>query len=104
MHAILQTVDAVVTPGGAKPAVKFDDYVATSAAPTPISFTGPFNLYGGPALVVPAGFTQGGLPVGLQIAGRAFDEPSVLRIGAAYQHTTDWHTRAPAVSTEGALV
>jgi Asp-tRNA(Asn)/Glu-tRNA(Gln) amidotransferase A subunit family amidase len=61
-------------------------------------------LYGGPALVVPAGFTQGGLPVGLQIAGRAFDEPSVLRIGAAYQHATDWHTRAPAVSTEGALV
>ncbi|MBV8087726.1 MAG: amidase [Chloroflexi bacterium] len=103
MHAILQTVDAVVTPGGAKPAVTFEDYVATSAAPTPISFTGPFNLYGGPALVVPCGFTEGGLPVGLQIAGRAFDESSVLRIGAAYQHATDWHTRAPAIITEGAL-
>jgi aspartyl-tRNA(Asn)/glutamyl-tRNA(Gln) amidotransferase subunit A len=55
----------------------------------------PFNLSGQPALSVPCGFTQAGLPVGLQIVGRPFDEAIVLRIGQAYQSMTDWHTRKP---------
>ena len=62
---------------------------------TPMSFTGPFNLYGGPAIVVPCGFTASGLPIGLQIAGPGFEESTVLRAAAVYQHNTDWHIRAP---------
>jgi aspartyl-tRNA(Asn)/glutamyl-tRNA(Gln) amidotransferase subunit A len=59
--------------------------------------TRPWNLTGLPAISVPCGFAAGGLPVGLQIAGRPFDEPTVLRIAHAYEQATEWHTRRPPV-------
>jgi aspartyl-tRNA(Asn)/glutamyl-tRNA(Gln) amidotransferase subunit A len=55
----------------------------------------PANLTGLPALSVPCGFSSEGLPVGLQIIGRPFDEPTVLRVGQAYQGVTEWHLRRP---------
>jgi aspartyl-tRNA(Asn)/glutamyl-tRNA(Gln) amidotransferase subunit A len=58
-------------------------------------FARPFNLTGLPALSVPCGFTRERLPIGLQIAGRAFDEALVLRVGYAYEQATDWHRRRP---------
>ena len=58
-------------------------------------FTGPFNLTGLPAISIPCGFTKGGLPIGLQLVGRWWDEATVLRAAHAYQQATDWHTRAP---------
>ncbi|MBV9582243.1 MAG: amidase [Chloroflexi bacterium] len=94
---LFETVDLVVTPGGARPAVTFEEYLSNSTSPAPIGFTSAFNLYGGPAIVVPCGFTASGLPVGLQLAGRSFDESTVLRAAAAYQHSTHWHLRAPDV-------
>ena len=60
-----------------------------------MGFTGPFNLYGGPAIVVPCGFTASGLPIGLQIAAPSFEESRVLRAASVYQHRADWHTRVP---------
>ncbi|HZQ38052.1 MAG TPA: amidase [Dehalococcoidia bacterium] len=57
----------------------------------------PFNLTGMPALSLPCGFTQAGLPIGLQIAGRRWDEATVLRVAHAYEQATDWHTRRPEV-------
>jgi aspartyl-tRNA(Asn)/glutamyl-tRNA(Gln) amidotransferase subunit A len=60
--------------------------------------TRPFNFSGHPACAAPCGFTAGGLPVGLQIVGRPFDEATVLRVVDAYQRTTDWHTRRPAAA------
>lgn len=63
-----------------------------------IRFTRPFNLTGHPAASVPCGFTAQGLPIGLQIIGRPFDEATVLRVGDAYQRLTDWHTRRPAMA------
>jgi aspartyl-tRNA(Asn)/glutamyl-tRNA(Gln) amidotransferase subunit A len=51
------------------------------------------NLAGLPGLVVPCGVDKGGLPIGLQIVGRPFDESTALRIGAAYEGATDWHRR-----------
>jgi aspartyl-tRNA(Asn)/glutamyl-tRNA(Gln) amidotransferase subunit A len=62
-----------------------------------IRFTRPFNLTGHPAASVPCGFTAAGLPVGLQIVGRAFDEATVLRVADAYQRATDWHARRPPI-------
>ena len=53
----------------------------------------PVNLAGLPGISVPAGFTGGGLPIGLQLIGRAFDEATVLRAAHAYERATDWHTR-----------
>jgi aspartyl-tRNA(Asn)/glutamyl-tRNA(Gln) amidotransferase subunit A len=56
-----------------------------------------YNLLGLPAMTVPCGFTPEGLPVGLQIAGRPFDETTVLRVAHAYEAATPWHTRRPPV-------
>jgi aspartyl-tRNA(Asn)/glutamyl-tRNA(Gln) amidotransferase subunit A len=66
--------------------------------PSLIRFTRPFNLTGHPAASVPCGFTAEGLPMGLQIIGRPFDEATVLRVADAYQRLTDWHTRRPAMA------
>jgi aspartyl-tRNA(Asn)/glutamyl-tRNA(Gln) amidotransferase subunit A len=63
-----------------------------------ICFTAPFDLTGSPALSIPCGFTHAGLPIGLQIVGRPFDEHLVLRSGHAYQQVTDWHCRVPPCS------
>ena len=57
----------------------------------------PVNLAGLPGISVPAGFTGGGLPIGLQLIGRAFDEATVLRAAHAYERATDWHTRRPSL-------
>jgi aspartyl-tRNA(Asn)/glutamyl-tRNA(Gln) amidotransferase subunit A len=48
-----------------------------------------------PALSVPCGFTAGGLPIGLQIVGKAFDEAGILRVAHAYEQASDWHRRRP---------
>jgi aspartyl-tRNA(Asn)/glutamyl-tRNA(Gln) amidotransferase subunit A len=58
-------------------------------------FTRPVNYLGLPSLSIPAGFTAGGLPVGMQLIGRSFDETMLLRIGAAFQRATDFHDRVP---------
>ena len=57
--------------------------------------TNPFNLLGMPAISVPCGFTGNGLPIGLQLAGRWFDEATVLRAAQAYESATDWQGRRP---------
>ncbi len=53
------------------------------------------NVIGAPALAMPCGFDAGGLPLGLQIVGRPFDEDLILRVGAALQDVTDFHVRTP---------
>ncbi|HZE52351.1 MAG TPA: amidase [Bradyrhizobium sp.] len=58
-------------------------------------FTRPINYLGLPALSIPTGFTRSGLPVGMQLVGRSFDEAMLLRIGAAFQRATDFHDRVP---------
>src|SRR5207245_10899377 len=62
------------------------------------TFTGIWNLTGLPALSVCCGFSEIGMPMGMQIIGRAFDEPTVLRVGDAYQQLPDWHTRTPELA------
>ena len=57
--------------------------------------TNPFNMLGTPAISVPCGFTDDGLPIGLQLSGRWFGEATVLRAAHAYESATDWHTRRP---------
>ena len=57
--------------------------------------TGPFNLSAVPALSVPCGFTKGGLPIGVQLAARPFDELTLFQTGHAYQEKTGWHTQWP---------
>lgn len=64
--------------------------------PALTQYTRPFNLTGYPALTVPCGFSEG-MPVGLQLAARPFDEATALRAGYAYQQATDWHKRRTPV-------
>jgi len=59
-------------------------------------YTIPVNLAGLPGISVPCGF-PGGLPVGLQLIGKPFDETTVLRAAHAYEQTTEWHTRRPPI-------
>ncbi|WP_161602082.1 amidase [Tautonia marina] len=60
-----------------------------------LDHTLPFNLTGQPALSVPCGFSRSGLPIGLQLVGRPWDEATLLRVGAAYQGATHWTDRVP---------
>jgi aspartyl-tRNA(Asn)/glutamyl-tRNA(Gln) amidotransferase subunit A len=84
-------VDVIVTPTIGVPAPRLDaDFLALM----PLFFTGAWNLTGSPVLSMPAGFVDG-LPIGIQVVGRPFDEASVLRAGAAFQRRTDWHRRCP---------
>ena len=58
-------------------------------------YTFPYNLTGLPAISIPCGFDRLGLPIGLQIAGRPFDEATVLKVAAAYERTHDWVNQYP---------
>lgn len=88
-----EEVDAIVTPTSPTVAwdlgAKFNDPLAMYMADI---FTITANLATIPGMSVPCGFVDG-LPVGLQILAKPFDEHSMLRVGAAYQDRTDWHTK-----------
>jgi aspartyl-tRNA(Asn)/glutamyl-tRNA(Gln) amidotransferase subunit A len=56
-----------------------------------LRFNIPYDLTGFPAISIPCGLSSIGLPIGLQIAGRAFDETTVLRVANAYEQSTEWH-------------
>ncbi len=60
-------------------------------------FTGVFNATGQPSLSVPCGFTKDGMPIGMMITGKPFDEVNVLRVRDAYESLTAWHNRHPPV-------
>ena len=72
-----------------------DRTVGTVGALT--QYTRPYNISGTPAISVPCGFSQGGMPIGLQLAGRPFDEATVLRAAHAYEQSADWHRLRPSV-------
>ncbi len=102
MAKVLSTVDLIATPGIAITATPIGDETVDVRGEDQSIFsailrnTEPFDLTGLPALVVPCGFAEDGLPVSLQIAGRPFDEATVLNVGHAYQGATDWHRKRPA--------
>lgn len=58
-------------------------------------FTIPTNLAGLPGMSVPCGFGEGGLPIGLQLIGKAFDEEALIRVAHAYEQATEWHRKKP---------
>ena len=93
---ILQRVDVVMSPTMSTTAPRFDEMDAMTTSRVP-SFTGPFNLTGMPAISVPCGFTSAGLPVGLQIAGKPFDEATVFRAAYTYQQHAKYYETRPVV-------
>jgi len=93
---ILGQFDAIITANGLAPAPRFDEFPA-DVPPKMTLQTIPFNVTGNPALAIPTGFSKSGLPLGMQIVGRAFDEPTVLRIGAAYETAAGWNRKRPSL-------
>ena len=91
---LLERVDVVASPTMSNPPPRFDESDAMTTARVP-TFTAPYNMTGMPAISVPCGFTSGGLPVGLQIAGKPFDEPTVIRAAYTYQQHARLIDRRP---------
>ena len=89
-------VDVLVTPTMPQPAEPFEGFDTTDIARGP-NFMAAFNFTGLPAISIPAGFTTDGLPVGMQIAGKPFDEPTVLRAAYTYQQHARWFERRPPI-------
>jgi len=103
MRLALEEVDVLLTPTTPVTAVRIGQQfvryggVEESVLGAMIRCTAPFNVTQLPALSLPCGFSCGGLPIGLQLTGRPFDEATVLRVGYAYEQATDWHLRVPAL-------
>jgi aspartyl-tRNA(Asn)/glutamyl-tRNA(Gln) amidotransferase subunit A len=100
----LEEVDVLVMPTSSIPASPLPEKAGVESKEAFMemlggrrSFTAPFNLASVPALSINCGFTSEHLPVGLQIAGKPFDESTVFRVAHAYEQATDWHTRRPPV-------
>ena len=100
-NAATAKVDAVIAPVSPVPAPTIAESDvgggpdAAAVLQRLTRFTRPINYLGLPSLSIPSGFTRKGLPVGLQLIGRSFDEATLLRIGAAFQRATDFHERLP---------
>jgi aspartyl-tRNA(Asn)/glutamyl-tRNA(Gln) amidotransferase subunit A len=92
--AALANVDVIVVPTmlGVAPTFASYDFEAFMKQPTLLAI---WNLTGSPAMSVCCGFSSEGLPIGMQIVGKAFDEPMVFKVGAAYQRITEWHLAEP---------
>jgi aspartyl-tRNA(Asn)/glutamyl-tRNA(Gln) amidotransferase subunit A len=93
-------VDLLVTPTVSVLPAKISDNVDAKGGltyPLPIRNTAPFNVLGLPAISVPCGFTNSGLPVGLQVVGAPYADSTVLALAHAYERQTEWHRRSPAV-------
>ncbi|GIW13889.1 MAG: amidase [Tepidiforma sp.] len=103
VRRLFEQVDLLVTPTTMRAASRIGEDpvqvegIELSTGAAFASLTMPFNVAGTPAVSIPCGFTSDGLPIGLQLAGRPFDEVTVLRAAFAFECATDWHRRAPAV-------
>jgi aspartyl-tRNA(Asn)/glutamyl-tRNA(Gln) amidotransferase subunit A len=103
LDTAMASVDAVLLPAIPFPVPTLEETdVEQSGGPATLGmvarFTGltrPFNTLGLPTLSLPCGFDANGLPIGLQLVGRPFDEAVLYRIGHAYQAATDHHRRTP---------
>ena len=99
VNEALEKYDVLVLPTARTPAPRVqDDQVMISkemASNLSLVLTRPFNLASAPAISIPCGFSSKGLPIGLQIGGRPFDEETVLNVAHAYEQSTPWHTMKP---------
>jgi len=91
----LSQVDVIVTPTQSHPA-------SPIGKPSPLSdmlnFLRPVSLTGLPGVSIPCGFTQAGLPIGMQLIGRFWDEPTILQIGQAYEQSAGWYKRRAPIA------
>jgi aspartyl-tRNA(Asn)/glutamyl-tRNA(Gln) amidotransferase subunit A len=104
IQSVFSSLDFIVTPAVPIPAPPLDELKQHPDLLRPrelvlLRNTRPFNVWGLPAISVPCGFTDAGLPVGLQIAGPAWSEADVLGLAYAYEQATAWHKREPNLTS-----
>jgi Asp-tRNA(Asn)/Glu-tRNA(Gln) amidotransferase A subunit family amidase len=104
---IFENVDLLVTPTTPIPAPALAELKEHPERLRPqelllLRNTRPVNMWGLPAISIPCGFTQAGLPIGLQIIGLHGGEAGVLQLAHAYEQATEWHKRRPKLGTETA--
>lgn len=95
---ICPTLPFVATPVG-ETKVVIEAGVEEDMLSAIMQYTGVASLTGLPSMSVPCGFSADGLPIGMQIIGRPFDEATIFRVGHAYQAVSDWHMREPTLGT-----
>lgn len=100
MRPLYERYDVLVTASTYGPAPRLDHHSTISFWQKP-KITTPFNVTGGPAVSICNGFSVSGLPLSMQIAGRPFDDATVLRVAHAYEQATPWRDRRPEL-VEGA--
>ena len=103
-NTVLDSVDAVVCPSGGftfpvPPDLQYGDTETLRPlfAAVQMYFTIPADFAGTPALTVPCGFSQAGVPYALQFLGPRLSEPTLCRIGHAFEQATEWHDRHPVI-------
>ena len=96
MTPIYESHDVLITAGSYGPAPRLDAHQSIDFWRRP-SIATPFNVTAGPALSLCNGFSKSGLPLAMQVVGRPFDEPTVLRVADAYEKATPWRGRRPAL-------
>ena len=93
---VFSSVDLLITPTTPAAADAFTQ--STTFDPNRFRNTAPFDVFGLPTISVPCGFTRSGLPIGLQISGAPFAEPTVLALAHAYEQATEWHKSRPKLN------
>jgi aspartyl-tRNA(Asn)/glutamyl-tRNA(Gln) amidotransferase subunit A len=97
----MRDVDVIVTPTLPNTAMKVGETISRigskeeSVFAVSARFVAPFNMSGLPAASIPCGFAPNGLPIGLQIVGKPFDEATVLQLGHTFERDTDYHLKRP---------
>ena len=97
--AAFERCDAIITPTSPTTAFKISEKIQN-----PLQMylsdicTISINLAGVPAISIPCGLDREGLPIGMQVIGKHFDEATILRIAYAYEQETEWHRKKPAIS------
>lgn len=99
----LQTVDMLLCPAMATPAMPLKDFspqavLPQDQVPALLAFTAPMDFSGSPTVSVPCGFSAEGLPLGVQLVGRHAEEGTLLQAAHAYEQATEWHRRRPAIA------
>ncbi len=92
IRKVFEPVDLLVLPTMADPPFQIEEGLTRNVS---ARNTSPFDAFGIPTISIPCGFTSAGLPIGLQIAGAPWTEPTVLALAHAYEQATEWHKRWP---------
>ena len=95
---VFERVDLLVTPTVVQLPIAIEEARIRTGPAVNIRNTIPFNLYGIPSISIPCGFSQEGLPIGLQISGPSLGELDVLALAHAYEQATNWHAAIPPLT------